>query len=179
MVQYLDDYLFKRCLLSALRLSLQKEVLHRGITAEFSNIQDILEKSKDIEDSSLYNIWSRIVQEDPVLHQSAYKATLRTSKLIVTQSHKSFGFMNKSSQPIPGSRPSMQVKAFSHHLHVPNITDTDTPPKEGELRCYECGQKGHIKPQCPRLKGTQSYQDEIWRSGWRGQLNRCPVDRST
>ena len=29
------------------------------------------------------------------------------------------------------------------------------PPKEGELRCYECGQKGHIKPQCPKLKGKQ------------------------
>ena len=28
-------------------------------------------------------------------------------------------------------------------------------PKEGELQCYECGQKGHIKPQCPKLKGKQ------------------------
>ena len=52
MVQYPDNYLFKRCLLSALRPSLQKEVLSRGITAEFSSIQEILEKSKDIEDSS-------------------------------------------------------------------------------------------------------------------------------
>ena len=23
------------------------------------------------------------------------------------------------------------------------------------MRCYECGQKGHIKPQCPKLKGKQ------------------------
>ena len=52
MVQYLDDYSFKRQLLSALRPSLQKEVQHRGIMAEFSSIQEILEKSKDIEDSS-------------------------------------------------------------------------------------------------------------------------------
>ena len=52
MVQYLDDYSFRRWLLSALKPSLQKEVLHRGITAEFSSIQEILEKSKDIEDSS-------------------------------------------------------------------------------------------------------------------------------
>ena len=27
--------------------------------------------------------------------------------------------------------------------------------KEGELWCYKCGQKGHIKPQCPKLKGKQ------------------------
>ena len=56
MVQYLDDYLFRRQLIAALRPSLQKEVLHRGITAEFSSMQDILEKVKDIEDSSRYDI---------------------------------------------------------------------------------------------------------------------------
>ena len=52
MVQYSDNYLFKRQLLSPLRPWLQKEVLHREITAEFSSIQEILEKSKDIETSS-------------------------------------------------------------------------------------------------------------------------------
>ena len=58
MVQYLDDYLFRRWLIAALRPSLQKEVLCRGITAEFSSMQDILEKVKDIEDSSRYDIGS-------------------------------------------------------------------------------------------------------------------------
>ena len=58
MVQYLDDYSFRRWLLAALRPSLQKEVLHRGITVEFSSMQDILEKVKDIEDSLQYNIGS-------------------------------------------------------------------------------------------------------------------------
>ena len=58
MVQYLDDYSFRRWLIAALRPSLQKEVLHRGITVEFSSMQDILEKAKDIEDSSRYDIGS-------------------------------------------------------------------------------------------------------------------------
>ena len=52
MVQYPDNYLFRRQLIAALRPTLQKEVLHRGITAEFSSMQDILEKAKDIKDSS-------------------------------------------------------------------------------------------------------------------------------
>ena len=39
MVQYLDDYLFRRQLIAALRPSLQKEVLRRGITVEFSSMQ--------------------------------------------------------------------------------------------------------------------------------------------
>ena len=58
MVQYPDNYLFRRQLIAALQPSLQKEVLHRGITAEFSSMQDILEKAKDIEDSSCYDIGS-------------------------------------------------------------------------------------------------------------------------
>ena len=58
MVQYPDNYLFRRQLIAALRPSLQKEVLHRGITVEFSSMQDILEKAKDIEDSSRYDIGS-------------------------------------------------------------------------------------------------------------------------
>ena len=63
MVQYPDDYSFRRRLIAALRPSLQKEVLRRGITAEFSSMQDILEKAKDIEDSSCYDIGSRMSVE--------------------------------------------------------------------------------------------------------------------
>ena len=58
MVQYPDNYSFRRQLIATLRPSLQNEVLRRGITAEFSSMQDILEKAKDIEDSLHYDIRS-------------------------------------------------------------------------------------------------------------------------
>ena len=70
MVQYPDDYLFRRQLIATLRPSLQKEVLCRGITAEFSSMQDILEKVKDIEDSSWYDIGSQMSIK--VTHNNAY-----------------------------------------------------------------------------------------------------------
>ena len=70
MVQYLDDYSFRRQLIAALQPSLQKEVLCRGISAEFSSMQDILEKAKDIKDSSRYDIRSRMSVE--TVHSSAY-----------------------------------------------------------------------------------------------------------
>ena len=47
----------------------------------------------------------------------------------------------------------MTAKASNGRPHVAN--SMGAPPKEGELRCYKCGQKGHIKPQCPKLKGKQ------------------------
>ena len=69
-VQYLDDYLFRRQLIAPLQPSLQKEVLCRGITAEFRIMQDILEKVKDIEDSLQYDIRSQMPIE--TMHSSAY-----------------------------------------------------------------------------------------------------------
>ena len=70
MVQYPDDYLFRRRLIASLRPSLQKEVLRRGIIAEFSSMQDIVEKVKDIEDSSQYDIGSWMSLE--VMHSNTY-----------------------------------------------------------------------------------------------------------
>ena len=70
MVKYPDDYSFRRRLIYALRPSLQKEVLHRGITVKFSSMQDILEKVKDIEDSLRYDIRSQMLVE--VTHNNVY-----------------------------------------------------------------------------------------------------------
>ena len=70
MVKYPDDYSFRRRLIDALRPSLQKEVLHRGITVKFSSMQDILEKVKDIEDSLRYDIRSQMLVE--VTHNNVY-----------------------------------------------------------------------------------------------------------
>ena len=83
MVQYLDDYLFRRWLIAALWPSLQKEVLHRGITVEFSSMQDILEKAKDIEDSSCYDIRSWMPVK--TTHSSAYanQSMAKSSKWMI------------------------------------------------------------------------------------------------
>ena len=70
MIQYLDDYLFRRRLLATLRPSLQKGVLCTGMIAEFSSMQDILEKVKDIEDSSQYDIRSQMSVD--MMHSNAY-----------------------------------------------------------------------------------------------------------
>ena len=80
MVQYLDNYLFRRRLIAAQRPSLQKEVLCRGITAEFSSMQDILEKAKDIEDSLHYDIGSQMSVETGHGSTHANHSVARSSK---------------------------------------------------------------------------------------------------
>ena len=42
-------------------------------------------------------------------------------------------------------------KMSSNARKIPETTGKQ-PSKEGELKCYECGQKGHMRPQCPKLR---------------------------
>ena len=50
----------------------------------------------------------------------------------------------------------LACKRLWKQIIVPHVPSSiGAPSKEGELCCYECGQKGHIKPQCPKLKGKQ------------------------
>ena len=147
MVQYPDNYLFRRQLIAALRPSLQKEVLHRGITAESSSMQDILEKAKDIEDSSHYDIGSQMSIE--TVHSSAHanQSMARSSKQMIEVALKGTTGqirMNRQvTQPIQ--------KMSSNTRKIPETTGKQCS-KEGELKCYECGQKGHMQPQCPKLR---------------------------
>ena len=42
-------------------------------------------------------------------------------------------------------------KMSSNTCKIPETTGKQ-PSKEGKLKCYECGQKGHMQPQCPKLR---------------------------
>ena len=75
-------------MIAALRPSLQKEVLHRGVTAEFSSIEDILEKAKDIEDSSRSDIGSRNANDGNNAITTAYKPAVRTLKPMFYPAYK-------------------------------------------------------------------------------------------
>ena len=45
-------------------------------------------------------------------------------------------------------------KTSSNTCRIPETTGKQ-PSKEGESRCYECGQKGHMQPQCPKLRSQR------------------------
>ena len=42
-------------------------------------------------------------------------------------------------------------KMSSNTRKIPETTGKQ-PSKEGKLKCYVCGQKGHMRPQCPKLR---------------------------
>ena len=47
------------------------------------------------------------------------------------------------------------IQKTSSNTHKIPETTGKQPSKEGELRCYECGQKGHMRPQCPKLRSRR------------------------
>ena len=147
MVQYLDDYSFRRQLIVTLRPSLQKEVLCRGITAEFSSMQDILEKVKDIEDSLQYDIRSQMSVE--LTHNNVYanQNLVKSSKRMIGVALRGTTGQMMTKRQVP--KPIQNTS--SNTCKIPETTGKQ-PLKEGELKCYECGQKGHMQPQCPKLR---------------------------
>ena len=44
------------------------------------------------------------------------------------------------------------IQKTSSNTHKIPETAGKQPSKEGKLKCYECGQKGHMRPQCPKLR---------------------------
>ena len=147
MVQYPDNYSFRRWLLATLRPSLQKEVLRRGITAEFSSMQDILEKAKDIEDSSWYDIRSQTSVE--VMHSNVYtnQNMVKSSKWMTGVAPRGTTEQAMMNRQVPKPIQNMS----SNTCKIPEATGKQ-PSKEGELKCYKCGQNGHMRPQCPELR---------------------------
>ena len=128
MAQYPDEYSCRRWLI-VLRLSLQKEVLHRGITAEFSSIEDILEKAKDIEDSSQYDIGLRNANDSNDITMTTYKPAVRTLKPMFYQTYKTAGHTQRNHTLV--SHPQTTAKASNSFPHV--ASSMGAPLKEGEL----------------------------------------------
>ena len=147
MVQYLDNYSFRRQLIATLRPSLQKEVLCRGITVEFSSMQDILEKANDIEDSLHYDIGSQMSIETAHSSAHANQNVAKSSKWMIEVALKGTTGRIRMNRPV-----AQPIQKMSSNTHKIPETTGKQPSKEGEIKCYGCGQKGHMQPQCPKLR---------------------------
>ena len=102
-------------------------------------MQDILEKAKDIEDSSCYDIGSRMSVETAHGSAHANQSMARSSKQMIKVA------MKGTTEQIRMNRQVTQPirKTSSNTCKIPETTGKQ-PLKEGELKCYECGQKGHM-----------------------------------
>ena len=99
-------------------------------------MQDILEKVKDIKDSSRYDIGSQMSIE--VTHNNAY-----TNQSVAKSSKRMIGVALKGTtgQTMTNRQVTQPIQKTSSNTHKIPETTGKQPLKEGELKCYECGQK--------------------------------------
>ena len=92
-------------------------------------MQDILEKAKDIEDSSHYDIGSRMSVETAHSNAHANHSMAKSSKQMIEVAPKGT---------------TGQIRTNRQVTQPIRKTTGKQPLKEGKLKCYECGQKGHM-----------------------------------
>ena len=96
-------------------------------------MQDILEKVKDIEDSSQYDIRSQMPIE--TMHSSAYanQSMAKSSKQMIEVAPKGTTGQIRTNRQV-----AQPIQKMSSNTHKIPETTGKQPSKEGELKCYEC-----------------------------------------
>ena len=102
-------------------------------------MQDILEKAKDIEDSLQYDIGSQMSIE--TMHSSAYtnQSVAKSSKWMIGVAPRGTTGQTRTNRQV-----TQPIRKMSSNTRKIPETTGKQPLKEGELKCYECGQKGHM-----------------------------------
>ena len=86
-------------------------------------------------------------------HSNVYmnNAMAKSSKWMIGTVQKGTVGQTITNRQIP--KPIQNMSSNTHK--IPEVTGIQSL-KEGELKCYECCQKGHMRPQCPKLKSQHS-----------------------
>ena len=86
---------------------------------------------------------SDVVHSNVYVHQSMVKS----SKWMIGVVLRGAAGQSMANRQVP--KPSWNMSSNTHKIPE---TSGKQPLKEGELKCYKCGQKGHMQPQCPKLR---------------------------
>ena len=83
------------------------------------------------------------------MHSSAYanQSLTKASKWMIEVAPKGTTGQIRTNRQV--AQPIWKTSSNTHK--IPETTGKQ-PSKEGRLKCYECGQKGHMQPQFPKLR---------------------------
>ena len=110
-------------------------------------MQDIQEKAKDIKDSLQYDVRSQMSAD--ATHSNVYvnQNMVKSNKWMIGAAPRGTAGQMTMNRQVP--KPIWNTS--SNTCKIPEATGKH-PSKEGELKSYECGQKGHMRPQCLKLR---------------------------
>ena len=102
-------------------------------------MQDILEKAKDIEDSLHYDIRFQMPVETAHSSVHANQSMAKSFKWMMEVALKGTTGQIRTNRQV-----AQPIRKMSSNTHKIPETTGKQPSKEGKLKCYECGPKGHM-----------------------------------
>ena len=178
-------FMFKVRLLEAMRPDYVQHIIREGLRPETSTLNAIVMAAIDYEDSIAYEkkyTKSRVTTKEQ--KPSPPKKESETKKPMAKEPSRRFQHPSSRVQPhntgrpvgntnFPGPRPD-PPRNVPHKSNPPRPADKDKPPFKAT--CFNCGQEGHISPNCPK-KGNppRAYAGRIEEAGVEGQ-RQTPQD---
>jgi Zinc knuckle len=160
-------YTFCKRFIAALCEPLRNEVLKRGFNAEFSTIEQLYETARILEDATCYHHGMHCPESMQSTSSQPHKSV----------TYRPAGPVTVSSRPVPQIRAPLTLPAQSRTMSAPRPEPWTTgsglnpnnypqrgnnahkPPRNAggdrvnnigsNVVCYECGQPGHMRPNCP------------------------------
>ena len=87
-----------------------------------------------------------------MMHNNVYtnQNMVKSSKQMIEAAPRGTAGQMTAYRQVP--KPIWNMSSNTHK--IPEATGKQ-PSKEGEFKCYECGQNGHMQPQCPKLRSQR------------------------
>ena len=170
MVMQPDEYTFHRRFVSALQELLRQEVLQQGLNPEKSTISQLYELVNAIEETTRYNQGTRRTEGIGTIPSMTQQSVVLKPLALNQSVRKPMPVIRPASQPTQHSCPvnvawhehrtapavptNKNTPYWSGSMSRPPVVTGDRPSTHNNIVCYECDQTGHIKPNCPKLKGS-------------------------
>jgi hypothetical protein len=164
MIQQPDEYTLRRRFVSALRETLRNEVLKKGFNAETSSLDALCDTARMIEEASRYNQGMRQAEAGNSA-ASAYRLAPSKPSVAPGPNRPATFVKGSTFQRVPPQRPAQagrapetkppQASGSSAKLNYPLKQQAPPWPQnrpQNSSACFECGQPGHIRDNCPKLK---------------------------
>jgi Zinc knuckle len=164
MIQQPDEYMLRQRFVSALRDTLRNEVLKKGYNAETSSRDVLCDTACMIEEASRYNQGMRRAEAASTA-ASAYRLAPGKPNTSTGLNRPAPFVKSGMFQCVPPQRPAQAGKApEAKPPQAPGSSaKPNYPPKQqmplrpqnwpqNSTACFECGQPGHIRANCPKLK---------------------------
>jgi hypothetical protein len=164
MIQQPDKYMLRRRFVSALHKTLRDEVLKKGYNAETSSLDALCDTARMIEEASQYNQGMRRVEAASTA-ANAYRLAPSKPNTSTGLNRPTPFVKSGTFQRVPPQRPAQAGKPpEAKPPQAPGSSAKPTYPPKQQIQgrpqnrpqnssaYFECGQPGHIRANCPKLK---------------------------